>query len=231
MKNESITFEDIIELGNVKLSSGLSLTVTDVMVALFATLLCVSIISYVYKKSYQGVLYQKSFNVAIILLSMITTAVIMVISGNLILSLGMVGALSIVRFRSAIKDPLDIVFMFWAVGIGIINGVGLFKISLTTTIVLSIVLLFLKNQKMSSLQYVFIVQSDKDSDDRIMEVMEKYVRTYRVKSKSIKNNTIEAIFEINIKEKETKGLLDSIDSIQGVSSANLVSYSNNILDK
>ena len=114
MDQKSLSFSDIISSSAINLSSGSSITIIDIFIALLASLICAGIISYTYKYSYQGVLYQKSFNLSLILISLITTAVIMVISGNLVLSLGMVGALSIIRFRSAVKDPIDIVFMFWA---------------------------------------------------------------------------------------------------------------------
>ena len=112
--NNTLTFKDILDASTANLTSGANLSVIDVLVGLAASLICAAIISWTYRASYQGVLYQKSFNLSLILICVVTTSLIMVISGNLILSLGMVGALSIVRFRSAIKDPLDIVFMFWA---------------------------------------------------------------------------------------------------------------------
>ena len=142
MENQKpLSFADIISSSVANLRSGSLITLSDVFLALFASLVCAAIISYTYKKSYQGVLYQKSFNLSLILIALITTAVIMVISGNLVLSLGMVGALSIIRFRSAVKDPIDIVFMFWAVSIGIANGVAAFKVSFVSTIVIALLIM------------------------------------------------------------------------------------------
>ena len=110
--NTSLSFQDIISSSIANINSGSIVSIGDIVLALTATLICSIIIIITYRKSYQGVIYQKSFSLSIIMLSLITTSVIMIISGNLILSLGMVGALSIIRFRSAIKDPLDIVYMF-----------------------------------------------------------------------------------------------------------------------
>ena len=110
---ETTSFNDILSASILNLSAGPNLEIIDVIVALTFTLICSGIIVWTYRYTYQGVLYQRSFSVALALAALVTTSIIMVISGNLVLSLGMVGALSIVRFRAAVKDPLDIVFLFW----------------------------------------------------------------------------------------------------------------------
>ena len=119
--NTELTFQDIISASSAKLMSGGYLSILDIIIVLLATLICSSLIAWIYRYTFQGIIYQKSFTISIILISMITSSVIMVISGNLMLALGMVGALSIVRFRAAIKEPLDIVFIFWAITVGIAN--------------------------------------------------------------------------------------------------------------
>ena len=141
---KNISFRDILDSSILNLTSGANLTFADVFIALSVTLLCALIILWTYKNTYQGVLYQQSFGVTLVLASLVTTSVIMVISGNLVLSLGMVGALSIVRFRAAVKDPLDIVFIFWAITVGIANGVAYWKVSFTTTILLMVVMILMK---------------------------------------------------------------------------------------
>ena len=118
MEDNKLSFTEIIGQNSINLASTSNITAIEIFSALFS-LLCSIVIAWTYKSTFQGVLYQHSYLVSLVLASVITSSVIMVISGNLILSLGMVGALSIVRFRSAIKDPLDIVFMFWAITVGI----------------------------------------------------------------------------------------------------------------
>ena len=142
--DNTISFTDILETSTAGLSGGGTITVAAILISLFASLICGILIALVYRQAYQGVLFQKSYAVTIVLVTLVTTMVIMVISGNLVLSLGMVGALSIVRFRAAIKDPLDIVYIFWAVGVGIANGVAYFSVSFISSIFIAICLIALK---------------------------------------------------------------------------------------
>ena len=228
MDQKSITFSDLISSSTMNLNSGSTLTVFDIFIALFASLICAAIISYTYKNTYQGVLYQKSFNLSLILISLITTSVIMVISGNLVLSLGMVGALSIIRFRSAVKDPIDIVFMFWAVSIGIANGVAAFKVSFLTSIIISVVIILIKKIPLSSKPFILIIKTNVGNEKILDKVISTESNQYFLKSKNINGNHEELIFEIRIKDdlKITK----KISQIKGVKDVNLISSSNNVLD-
>ena len=228
MDQKSITFSDLISSSTMNLNSGSSLTVFDIFIALFASLICAAIISYTYKNTYQGVLYQKSFNLSLILISLITTSVIMVISGNLVLSLGMVGALSIIRFRSAVKDPIDIVFMFWAVSIGIANGVAAFKVSFSTSIIISVVIILIKKIPLSSKPFILIIKTNVGNEKILDKIISTESNQYFLKSKNINGNHEELIFEIRIKDdlKITK----KISQINGVKDVNLIASSNNVLD-
>ena len=228
MDQKSITFSDLISSSTMNLNLGSSLTVFDIFIALFASLICAAIISYTYKNTYQGVLYQKSFNLSLILISLITTSVIMVISGNLVLSLGMVGALSIIRFRSAVKDPIDIVFMFWAVSIGIANGVAAFKVSFLTSIIISVVIILIKKIPLSSKPFILIIKTNVGNEKILDKIISTESNQYFLKSKNINGNHEELIFEIRIKDdlKITK----KISQIKGVKDVNLISSSNNVLD-
>jgi hypothetical protein len=228
MDQKSITFSDLISSSTMNLNSGSSLTVFDIFIALFASLICAAIISYTYKNTYQGVLYQKSFNLSLILISLITTSVIMVISGNLVLSLGMVGALSIIRFRSAVKDPIDIVFMFWAVSIGIANGVAAFKVSFSTSIIISVVIILIKKIPLSSKPFILIIKTNVGNEKILDKIISTESNQYFLKSKNINGNHEDLIFEIRIKDdlKITK----KISQIKGVKDVNLIASSNNVLD-
>ena len=223
-----LSFADIISSSAINLSSGSSVTLTDIVIALIASLICAGIISYTYKYAYQGILYQKSFNLSLILISLITTSVITVISGNLILSLGMVGALSIVRFRAAVKDPLDIVFMFWAVSIGIANGVAAFKVSFAATIIISIVIMISKRVPMSTKSYLLIVKCDPSIENELIKVLSEETKNFYLKSKNINDNQAEMIFETQINDQEI--LSKKISELSGVLDVSILSYSSNILD-
>tara|TARA_Y100001935_G_scaffold228384_1_gene207272 strand:+ start:159 stop:851 length:693 start_codon:yes stop_codon:yes gene_type:complete len=229
MENQKpLSFADIISSSAINLSSGSSVSLTDIIIALIASLICAGIISYTYKYAYQGILYQKSFNLSLILISLITTSVITVISGNLILSLGMVGALSIVRFRAAVKDPLDIVFMFWAVSIGIANGVAAFKVSFAATIIISIVIMISKRVPMSTKSYLLIVKCDPSIENELIKILSEETKNFYLKSKNINDNQAEMIFETQINDQEI--LSKKISELSGVLDVSILSYSSNILD-
>ena len=224
----TLTFRDILDASTANLTSGANLTVIDVLVGLTASLLCAAIISWTYRTSYQGVLYQKSFNLSLILISLVTTSVIMVISGNLVLSLGMVGALSIVRFRAAIKDPLDIVYMFWAVAIGIANGVANIKVSLTATIVISILILLLNRLPFGTIAYLVILKYNADEEPIFLEALNQNTSQYIIKSKNIKNGQVELIAEARIKKENE--LSKNLTELEGFIDLSLLAYNSNILD-
>ena len=152
----------------------------------------------------------------------------MVISGNLVLSLGMVGALSIIRFRSAVKDPIDIVFMFWAVSIGIANGVAAFKVSFVTSIIIFIVIILIKKLPLSSKPFILIIKTNLGNEKILNKIISAETKQYFLKSKNINRNQQELIFEIRIKD--DLQITKKISQINGVKDVNLISSSNNVLD-
>ena len=229
MNDEStLSFSRLLELSTSNLSSGANLTVADVFVGLSASLICALIISWVYRNAYQGVLYQKSFNLSLILAALITTSIIMVISGNLILSLGMVGALSIVRFRSAIKDPLDIVFMFWSISTGIANGVANVKVSFLATIFLTITIMVLTKIPLRQSAYMLIVKFDKKLESKIIDLINSTTIKFRTKSMSSKGQKVELIGEVRLKN--GIDLMSEFSALNPEIETNLIAYNDNILD-
>ncbi|RPF75018.1 MAG: DUF4956 domain-containing protein [Rickettsiales bacterium TMED289] len=226
--NTALTFRDILDASTSNLSSGSALTITDVIVGLMVSLVCAGIISWTYRASYQGVLYQKSFNISLILICLITTAVIMVISGNLVLSLGMVGALSIVRFRAAIKDPLDIVFMFWAVSVGIANGVANIKVSLTATILISILMIALNRIPFGMSAFIIIIKYKEEEESSILDTLSKNSKRYVIKSKNFKDDQVELIAEARLPK--DNNLSKEFSKQSGIIDFSLLAYSSNILD-
>jgi len=222
---KNISFKDILDLSILNLTSGANLTFADVFIALSVTLLCALIILWTYKNTYQGVLYQQSFGVTLVLASLVTTSVIMVISGNLVLSLGMVGALSIVRFRAAVKDPLDIVFIFWAITVGIANGVAYWKVSFTSTILLMVVMLLMKKAPTLSTPFLLVLKLKDDNSSKVLEVIKSNVKKVKLKNKTLKNGIAEVIYEV-IGVNENK-LLADLDAHKSVTEVTLVAYGNN----
>ena len=225
MEKTTFNFKDIIEASMLNLNSGSHLSLADVFIALSVTLICALIILWTYKNTYQGVLYQQSFGVTLVLAALVTTSVIMVISGNLVLSLGMVGALSIVRFRAAVKDPLDIVFIFWAISIGIANGVAYWKVSFSATIFLMIVMLVMKKAPILSTPFLLVLKIKIDSDNSIVKLIETKEKKVKLKNKTLKNGSAEVIYEV-IGINENK-LLSDLDAHKSVSDITLVAYGNN----
>ena len=171
--NQTTSFKDLINDGLINTDMLNTLSVSSILFSLFLTFIVALFIHYVYKRTFHGVLYTKSFNDSLILISLVTTMVIMTISTNLILSLGMVGALSIVRFRTAVKDAMDIVFLFWAIGVGIANGAGIFTISIVGSLFLGGVMLIMhKNRTQNKDPYLLIVKYSKDSDRPVWEIID-----------------------------------------------------------
>ncbi len=172
----------------------------DIILSLVVAILSALIINYIYKKTYTGVSYTKSFALSIILLTMVTSLVIRTINSNLSLSLGMVGALSIVRFRTAVKDPIDTIFMFWAITAGIMSGAGLYVVTLIATIIIGLFyfLSFIYQAKQKTKQ-LLVIKSTVVASEKILELM-KNKKKCSLKTESYKNNVAELTYELANRE-------------------------------
>jgi uncharacterized membrane protein YhiD involved in acid resistance len=200
------------------------LSVTAIASTLLFSFVLGLFIFFIYRISYQGVMYSKTFNVTLIAISMITTSIIMAISSNIILSLGMVGALSIVRFRTAIKDPIDVAYLFWAVGTGITSGAGLWMLALMSAIVTGIILFVLSKISDVSTPYLCVISyQTEDTNDLIFELIEKEAKRYRLKSKVFDGEKYELTVEIRSRKK-TASLVNKIGGINHVNSVALLGY-------
>lgn len=203
-------------------------TVVDILINLGMSFLMGSFIFFIYRKTFQGVLYQRSFNISLVAITMVVTMIIMTISGNLVLSLGMVGALSIVRFRTAIKDPVDLVYIFWAIAVGLGNGVSYFHLTIISSIVLTLVLLLFTRNKSEEIPYLLVMQCDPSVDeDEIMAVINSETRINQVKSKSFNPSYFELTIEVRLKDGNTK-FLTQLHEQKKVLKATLVSYSGDL---
>ena len=222
MEDNKLSFTEIIGQNSINLASTSNITAIEIFSALFFSLLCSIVIAWTYKSTFQGVLYQHSYLVSLVLASVITSSVIMVISGNLILSLGMVGALSIVRFRSAIKDPLDIVFMFWAITVGIANGIGMIKLSIIATLLISIVCFILYKVPKALEPHILILKYDKANMDNVLEVISKNSLNNKLISQTSNLGQGEIVYKLRPKDNEN--LLKEIRAVKGINEASLLIY-------
>ncbi|NPA81523.1 MAG: DUF4956 domain-containing protein [Epsilonproteobacteria bacterium] len=225
---QQLNFSDIFSKSFVAMQSGVDkFTIADIVINMVVTFLIGLFIFFVYKKTFRGVLYQKSFNISLIAISMVVTLVIMTISGNLVLSLGMVGALSIVRFRTPIKDPIDLVFIFWAIAVGIANGVGYFNISIIGSILITIVLFVMARTPSLDKPYLLVMQIPHElKESEVVDSVKKAVLGYELKSKTINPSYYEITSEVRLRNDDSS-FLNELYS-KGVKKATLISYSGDL---
>jgi uncharacterized membrane protein YhiD involved in acid resistance len=196
------------------------ITVERVLLSLVITFAITLFIFFMYRKTFSGVLYTRSFNVGLVLTGLVVNLVVLPISSSIALSLGMVGALSIVRFRTAIKDPADIVFTFWVIAVGIINGAGLYMISIVGTPVIAVFLYGLSRANFRSNDpYLLVVNYSSEAE----EAVQKAVPKHKLRSRTVNPSGVELILEVRMKAKDA-AQVDELMKIKGVSNAALVSY-------
>jgi len=217
-----MTFNDIFKssfLENVN-----SISLLDMGIALVLAFLLGLFIFMIYKKTFSGVMYSSSFGVTLVALTMITTLVILAVTSNVVLSLGMVGALSIVRFRTAIKEPLDIAFLFWSIAVGIVLAAGMIPLAVIGSVVIGIVLLVFANQKSHANPYIVVIRcADHASETNAMEFLNAQTQRCVVKSKTAQKGEVELNLEIRLKSDNTD-FINTLADMSGVHSAVLVSY-------
>lgn len=224
MGNSNITFADIFK-SNFLARAVESFSVIDVFFCLLVSFLLGLFIHFIYKRTYNGVMYSRSFNLLLVSLTMVTSLVIMAITSNVILSLGMVGALSIVRFRTAIKDPMDIVYLFWSIGVGIVSGAGMFLIALAGTLFVGLVIYVMSNLKIKDQPYLLVLTfQNLSEEEKVMAVIRENTNKYIVKSKSIRvDGVCDLTIEVNVKINDT-AVLDKLSEIKTIDNAVLVNY-------
>ena len=217
-----MTFKDVFKSSFLEQATSFSLT--DTLIALALAFALGMFINEVYRKTYRGVMFSQSFGVSLMALTMITTLVIQAVTSNVVLSLGMVGALSIVRFRTAIKEPLDIAFLFWAIAAGIVVGAGLIPLAIIGSVVIGVMLLVFVNRKSNETSYVLVLQCDSDaSESAALAHVEENVKRYVIKSKTVGAEGVELTVEIRIKDAAAK-FVNGLLQVEGVKHATLVSY-------
>ena len=199
-----------------------------VVISLALALVIGLYIFFIYKKSFSGVMYSRNFNVSLILVTLVTTLVLMLISTNITLTLGLVGALSIVRFRTAIKDPIDTAFIFWAVGEGLALGVGFFDAAIIGGVVIGIFVLLLSAFKVrSAMPYLLVLHYSEAANGPIKQMI-KQLPGARIRSKTAQRDGIELTLELRLRDNET-GFVEKFLRVEGVYDASLISYQGDLV--
>lgn len=217
-----MTFSDIFK--SSFLESVTEFSALDTVIGLIFALVVGLFIFLVYKKTFSGIMYSTGFAMSLVGLSLVTTLVIMAVTSNVVLSLGMVGALSIVRFRSAIKEPMEIVFLFWALAAGIVIGAGMIPLAVIGSVVIGVILILFSSSKFHKTPYILIVECDDEkAEENALNIIGKSVDKYVVKSKSVNASGIELTAEIRVKNEAT-AFVNRINDINGVSGATLVTF-------
>ena len=217
-----MTFSDVFKssfLSNIN-----SFSTLDVLLALGLSFVLGLFIFLIYKKTYQGVMYSDSFGVSLIAMSMITSLVIIAVTSNVVLSLGMVGALSIVRFRTAIKEPMDIAFLFWAIAVGIVLGAGLLPLAIIGSVIIGIIIVIFSTRKIGDTPYILVVNCEnEETENTANTLIKEEAKKSVLKSKAVNKLGVELTYEVRIKDDNT-GFVNKVSACEGVTNAVLVSY-------
>lgn len=217
-----MTFQEIFSSNFIDSVNAVS--VVDMSLALALAFADGLFIFFIYKKTFSGVMYSASFGISLIAMTMITALVILAISSNVVLSLGMVGALSIVRFRTAVKDPMDIVFLFWSIAAGIVLAAGLLLLAVAGSIFIGIVLLVFSEKKTFDRPYILVIHCvDSDSEERSLKLVEEMAGKVSLKSKTVTPGSIELNYEVRLRDGNTD-FVNRLAEMDGVTSTVMVSY-------
>lgn len=199
-------------------------SILDMIVALSFAFALGLFIRTVYKKTFKGVIYSESFGVALMTLTLISTLIILATTSKIILSLKMVGALSVIRFRTAVKEPLDTAFLFWAISIGVILGAGLIPIAILGSIFIGITMILFVNRKSNETPYIVVINCDDECENGVLSIISDKVEKYTIKSKTASmKNGVELTVEIRLKEMKTN-FINELYKVKGVSNVVMVSY-------
>ena len=217
-----MSFNDIFKSSFLESVSEFS--VLDTVIGLFFALAVGLFIFLIYKKTLTGVMYSSGFALTLVGLSLVTTLVIMAVTSNVVLSLGMVGALSIVRFRTAIKEPIETVFLFWALAAGIVIGAGLIPLAVIDSVIIGLILLLFANRKIHNQPYLLVLNCrDEAAEQQALQALSQAAGRYLVKAKTVNAEGVELTAEVRVKDAAT-GFVNRMTEIQGVENATLVSY-------
>ena len=217
-----MTFKDIFQSSFLERTS--SFAAVDFVIAMVLAFAMGLFIFWVYKKTFSGVMYSAGFGVSLMAMTMITTLVILAVTSNVVLSLGMVGALSIVRFRTAVKEPMDIAFLFWAIAAGIVLGAGLVPLAVFGSLFIGGVLWLFINRKTNERPYIMIVScGDQEAEKKAFDIIQENVKKQVLKSKTVSKDGIELTLEVCLKGDDLE-FINKVSEIENIENAVLVSY-------
>ena len=221
-----MTFNDIFKNSFLEgFTNGID--IKTIIVSFLGTALLSVFIFFVYRVVSKKAFYSKNFNISLVAMAIITAAIILTIQSNIVLSLGMVGALSIVRFRTAIKDPLDLVFLYWSISIGIICGAGLTAIAFILSAIMAIVIIVVQKYPVKKSSMLLVVNAnDPDCDQSIMDVVKTFDKSCKTKSKNVTTNSLNMIIELNVDTESV--LVKKVMNVNGVISASLITHDGEI---
>lgn len=217
-----MSFQDVFKSSFLENVSNIS--ILDMALAMLIAFGLGLFIFFVYKKTYAGVMYSSSFGVTLVALTMITTLVILAVTSNVVLSLGMVGALSIVRFRTAIKEPLDIAFLFWAIAAGIVLAAGMIPLAVFGSLFIGMIILIFANRKDMTNPFIVVLEcTGHESEEKALDFLRQHTKRCSVKSKTARKGAVELNLEVRLRTADTD-FINELSEMDGVQSAVLVSY-------
>mgnify|MGYP004711498407 FL=1 len=216
-------FKDVFKKSFLEGFTSMDITTGKIAATLIVTALLALYIFAIYRLVTRKVFYSKNFNISLAVMSLITSAIILAMQSNLVISLGMVGALSIVRFRTAIKDPMDLAFLFWSISIGIICGAGLYEIALVTSVGVTVFILVLDMLPVGKAPMMLVVNSSEMNGEKaVLDVVGKYARYYKVKSRNLSKGRLDMVIELKVKEESA--LVSEVAALDGMLSASMISH-------
>ena len=216
-------FKDVFKKSFLEGFTSMDISAGRIMATFAVTCILACYVFLIYRLVTRKSFYSKGFNVSLAAMSVITAAIILAMQSNLVISLGMVGALSIVRFRTAIKDPMDLVFLFWSISIGIICGAGLYEVALVTSVAVTVFILVLDMIPVSRAPMMLVVNSSKmDDEQTVLDVVGKYAKSYKVKSRNLSKGRLDMVVELRVKDES--GLVSEVAALDGMIGASLIAH-------
>ena len=199
------------------------ITNTTIIISMVITILIALYIYAIYRLCSNKNFYSKDFNKTLAIMSVITAAIVLAMQSNLVISLGMVGALSIVRFRNAVKNPLDLLFLFWSISVGIICGASLYQVAIIMSLAVTILLLLLEVVKPPKAPYLLVLNgTNKDMEENLMQILKTNAKGYQIKARNIGTDGINMVVELRTKKE--KDLLSECEKIEGITNGSLLSH-------
>ena len=218
-----MSFKDIFKRSFLEGFSAAEITTPTIVVALGIACVLALYIFFVYRVVTRKTFYSKSFNITLAVITVITAALILTMQSSVVLSLGMVGALSIVRFRTAVKDPMDLAFLFWSISVGIICGAGLAQVAVILSVVITVGILVLDNMPVAKAPMILVVNSDDlDSEEAVVAAVKQYVKHVQVKSRNMTDVSLDLVMEL--RTNEGSALVRDVKKVPGVTAVSLLAH-------